>query len=196
MRKQILCVLIWVATCTLVSGQGVSFGIKGGLNLAKISASVSATGLPSQNSTTDTYVSFTAGVFAVIKMSDKFGLQPELLYSGQGGDQGGSIRFGYLNVPVMFRFSPIPAFNLQAGPQLGILLTAETAGIDTKIVMNTTDFGLAFGLGYEFPIKVDVGFRYILGLSNIFKGDLSAAIPGLTMTMNNQVMQFTIGYRF
>ena len=198
MRRQVISVLIWVATSSLASGQGASFGIKAGLNLAKLSTSLSATGLSSQNDTPDTYVSFSAGVFGVIKLGDKFGFQPELLYSGQGGDLGvGSFRLNYLNLPVMFRFSPTPEFSLQAGPQLGILLSAEISGIDIKDQFNTTDFGFGFGLGYEFPIKVDIGFRYVVGLLNIFNADVSSSgLPSLTMTMNNQVLQFSVGHRF
>ena len=197
MSRQIICVLILAATSNLVSGQA-SIGIKAGINLAKLSTSVSAPGFPSQNSTSDTYLSFTAGVFGVIMMTDKFGIQPELLYSGQGGDSGpGTFRLSYLNLPIMFRLNPMPEFSLQAGPQLGILLSAEASGIDIKDQMSTTDFGLAFGLGYEFPVKVDIGFRYVVGLSNIFSGDVSlSGIPGLSVTMNNQVLQFSVGHRF
>ena len=72
MSREIICVLLLAATTNLVSGQA-SIGIKAGINLAKLSTSVSATGLSSQNAISDTYVSFSAGVFGVIMMSDKFG---------------------------------------------------------------------------------------------------------------------------
>ena len=197
MSRQIICVLILAATSNLVSGQA-SIGIKAGINLAKLSTSVSAPGFPSQNATSDTYVSFSAGVFGVIMMSDKFGIQPELLYSGQGGGSGsGNFRLEYLNVPFMFRFSPTPELYFQAGPQLGILLGAVVSGIDIRDQLNTAEFGFGFGLGYEFPGKVDVGFRYVVGLTNIFKADVSSSgIPGLAVTMNNRLLQFTAGYRF
>lgn len=198
MRIQIASFIILVATTGLVSGQSTTFGIKVGLNSSKVSSTLSATGLPSQSDKTENFVSFSAGMYGIIWMSDKIGLQPELLFSRQGGGASdSSMRFSYLLLPIMFRYNPIPALSFQAGPQLGVLLSAQFLGVDFKEQLSTTDFSLAFGFGYEFPFHVDVGLRYIVGLSNIFKADLSASgIPGLTSTMNNQVLQLSVGYRF
>jgi hypothetical protein len=67
-------------------------------------------------------------------------------------------------------------FRLQAGPQVGFLVSAKTkAGnveVDYKDQTNTIDFGLGAGAGYvHVPSGFGVDLRYNLGLSNINEND-------------------------
>ena len=57
------------------NAQDVRFGVKGGLNIATLTGDV-------QDASTK--VGFHVGGFAEIKVSDKFAVQPELLFSTQG----------------------------------------------------------------------------------------------------------------
>lgn len=89
-------------------------------------------------------------------------------------------------------------FSLQVGPQIGFLLSAkyeaeveydgdsESYNEDIKDEMKGTDFGLNFGAAYSF-VKLNVTFRYSLGLSNAAdydEGDLK----------NNNI-QISLGYK-
>lgn len=192
------CLLIAVLASSVgAAAQKPIFGIKAGLNLAKLSITVSASGLGSFSESSDNLVSFTAGGFLTAPLGKNFGIQPELLYSGQGGSSSaGDFKLGYILMPVMLRYNINETFSLQGGPQLGILINATVSGVDAKDQMNSTDFGLAFGFGGDFAGGLTASFRYIIGFSNTLKVDLSTSgIPGLDLKMTNQVMQFSLGYK-
>lgn len=131
--------------------------------------------------------------------SENFGFQSEVLYSAQGGaGSGGSGDFNlnYLSVPILLRYTFTPGVSIQAGPQIGFLLSATVDGTDAKSAMNTTDFGLAFGLCVERPGGVSFSFRYVLGLTNTFNSDARSAFSQLgfgSTTMTNRVIQLSLG---
>lgn len=104
------------------------------------------------------------GGFVEIKISDKFVIQPEVLYSGQGSDSDeGSFNLTYINVPLMAKYYVADKFNLEAGPQIGFLTSAKIKmdgnSIDSKRLFNSTDFGINFGAGYDFTQKLSAGIR-------------------------------------
>ncbi|MCQ2105265.1 MAG: PorT family protein [Fibrobacter sp.] len=80
-----------------------------------------------------------------------------------------------LDIPVMVRFSIIPAFYVQAGPTLGFLLSHSEAydgeDVPDEFVpeTNTFEFGLAFGVGTSILPMLDIDFRVNMGLTNVFE---------------------------
>jgi hypothetical protein len=191
-------ILILVLVCSSAFGQTV-FGLKAGLNLAALRVSASIPGIGSGSNTTDKRTSFCAGLFVRSPLGEKGSLQTELLYSSQGGGStNGSpeIKVDYIISPIMFRYHTNEMVTLQAGPQLGFLVSAETAGQSISSEMNSLDLALNFGVGFEFAGGVDLSFRYVLGLTNAASNvDTTGAPPGTTITMNNQVMQFALGFK-
>src|SRR6476620_4926340 len=101
----------------------VSYGVKGGLNLSNIIGS-DAEGAKAK-------IGFHAGVFAGIPVADRFSIQPELVYSAQGakyeetGEDDVKINSGYLNIPVLAKFTTASGFYGATGPQLGFLMSAK-----------------------------------------------------------------------
>jgi hypothetical protein len=171
MKKTILSVMLFACWAFTAHAQQLSFGVKGGLTLAKLTEFNDAKVRPS----------IFAGGFANIAFNESMSLQPELLYSGQGTkyeplNQMITYRLNYINIPVMFQYRIVPEFFLEAGPQLGFMVAAKThagkvtvdIGDDTKAV----DFGLGFGLGYQFPAGVGIAARYMFGLTNVFERSL------------------------
>jgi hypothetical protein len=80
----------------------------------------------------------------------------------------------YINVPILFQYMFDNGLRLQAGPQLGILVSVTSILDNNSIGLNDTksyDFSLSVGLSYVIP---STGFgmdaRYNLGLNNINKG--------------------------
>ncbi len=74
------------------------------------------------------------GVVAEIMVSDMFAVQPELIYSSQGSDYeesdegfdfSGTVKLDYLNIPVMAKYYVAEGFSVEAGPQVGFLLSAK-----------------------------------------------------------------------
>ena len=188
MKKIILCVVA-IFAFGYANAQKAQFGIKAGVNFATLTGDVGDA---------SSIVGFNVGGFAEIKVSEKFSVQPELLYSTQGAtleSEGQKVDFNlsYLNIPVMAKYYVAPKFNLEIGPQIGFLTSAKgkAMGIsaDMKDLFKSTDFGLNFGAGYDFTNKFSAGIRYNLGLSNIAEdsGDESA---------QNSVVSLSLGYKF
>lgn len=73
----------------------------------------------------------------------------------------------YLNIPVLAKYYITDAFSVEAGPQIGFLLSAKSRGEDIKDLFKSTDYGLNLGIGYDFTENFALGVRYTIGLSDI-----------------------------
>ena len=156
-----------------VSAQKVNVGVKAGLNVYNVN---------NDNGVEyDSKTGFHAGLIGHIHLGPQFGLQPEVVYSSQGAkfdfaNTESKLKLGYINVPIMLQYMFDNGFRLQAGPQVGFLVNADTETngneTDVKDNYNTVDFGIGAGVGYIHPPSgFGVDARYNLGLSNINKND-------------------------
>lgn len=183
MKKILLLAVVTVLGFTNVNAQEIKFGAKGGLNFASISGD-NTKGI-------DAVTSFNFGVLSEIPISDKFSFQPELMYSGQGYSfNDNTIALSYLNIPLMGKYYLTKGLSLEAGPQIGFLLSAKNEKTDVKDSFNTFDFGVNFGLGYKLDNGLNFGARYNLGLTNINNLDNSS------IENKNGVFQISVGYFF
>lgn len=172
---------------THASAQEVQFGAKGGLNVAKVTNTI----FGDERTRASGYL----GGFARIGVNESWSIQPELLYSSQGfkynvpilGEY--KVRLNYINLPVMVQYHLIPEFYLEAGPQLGFMVAAKNkhgkTTVDIKDDTKGVDFGLGFGLGYDFDFGLGIGARYNFGLTDVFEYDES---------QKNSVAQFGLYY--
>jgi hypothetical protein len=184
--------LLFVTVITVVLGlanvnaQETKFGAKAGLNFAFI------TGDNAKNY--DITSDFYFGAMAEIKISDKFFLQPELLYSVQGYntniDSEGFIALNYLSIPLLAKYYITEKLSLEAGPQIGFLLSTKGGTKDYKDLFKTTDFGVNFGISYKLNNGLNFSARYNLGLTNINN------IDGVPDKNRNRVFQLSISYFF
>ena len=184
MKKLLLVTAISILGLAYVNAQDVDFGVKGGLNFARL--------IGDNTSKDQTVTAFNFGAMAEIKISEKFALQPEILYSGQGYDTGiaseGNIALNYLNIPVIAKYYLTKKLSLEAGPQIGFLLSTKGGTQDYKDLFKTTDFGVNFGLSYKLDNGLNFTARYVLGLTNI--NDVGGT------TNKNGVFQLSVGYFF
>lgn len=75
--------------------------------------------------------------------------------------------------------------------------SSVASGLDDMYKKNTFEFSLVFGLGYDVSPNIDVGFRYILGLTNVFDDvELGFGLPAYEVDIQNYQMQFTVTYWF
>lgn len=149
----------------------VSLGIKGGLNLYNINND--------NGSTYDQITGYHFGLFGHIHLKNPWAIQPELVYSAQGAKSGDTnYKLGYFNVPVLIQYMFDNGFRLQAGPQVGFLVSA-----DNKNDLNPIEFGVSFGASYVLPSTgFGIDARYNLGLSNINKdSDLNSTNRGIQL---------------
>ena len=168
MMKNLSLLLLFVFPAIAAGAQEVSFGAKGGLNLAKVTGTDNG----------KTRASIHIGAFARIGLTEEWSIQPELVYSGQGYKwdppvlEDVNFAVNYINLPVMLQYHIIPEFHLEAGPQIGFRVAAKAKNdgdaLDIKDATKGIDFGLGFGLGYTFDMGLGVGARYNFGLTNIW----------------------------
>ena len=181
--------------------QEISYGLKAGLNVAKLNFSDA-----DANEVYDSRMALHFGAVVEFSFSDKFSVEPEILYSSVGtkADMGGMeakladdeimIVADYLTIPVMAKYYVAEGFSINAGPQIGFLLSAKIKTndetVDMKDEFESTDFGLGLGAGYKMENGLFFDARYVLGLSNIAK-----EMPSDEYVKNN-VLQFSVGYKF
>lgn len=193
MKKIILSALV-VFSFISTNAQDVKYGAKVGINIANQKFEGSGITL-----TANSIVGVQVGGFAEVNLNEKFAIQPEVLFSTEGSElkaEGEEVTFNlsYINVPVMLKFYPAPKFNLQAGPQVGLLVAAKGKyqGVkeDIKDGYKTANFGLNLGAAYEFTEKCFVDARYNFGLSNIMDNTEDG-------TKNKGVvLSLAVGYKF
>lgn len=100
-----------------------------------------------------------------------------------------------LDIPVLVRFSLLPILYLEAGPELAFNLSTSTDYGDKVTVkadddaFNTFEFDLVFGVGTGILPLVDIDFRVVLGLTNIYDDE---SIAG-TSELDIKNMQFVLG---
>ena len=176
---------------TVASGQEITLGIKGGLNVSNLSVDAPEDPDFAFDSQTD----FLFGAFAQFGIGSKFAIQPEVFYSQNGAktkndDPSIKLNLNYIRVPVLLvarlssRESPMYPI-LYAGPQVAFETRCQVTGeedgvsvtfdcdspeLDDALQTKTTDFGLVFGGGLEIlysRLTVQLDARYNLGLTNL-----------------------------
>lgn len=187
--KKIIFTALAFSVFSFANAQDMKFGVKAGVNLSTFTGDVTDV---------DNKVGFQVGGFAEFKVSEKFSVQPELMYSSLGAKTeflGTTItsNVDYIVLPVMAKYYVAEAFSLEAGPQIGFLISAKISGggnsVDNKEDYNSTDFGFNLGAGYDFTENISAGVRYTLGLSNIAKGAGNDKI-------HNSNLSLALAYKF
>ncbi|OUR91064.1 hypothetical protein A9Q87_11345 [Flavobacteriales bacterium 34_180_T64] len=181
MKKLFLVAVVAVFGFSNANAQEVKFGAKAGVNFATLGGD-DTDGIESTTS-------FHVGGVANIGVSDKFSVQPEIVYSSQGASEGGfDLKLDYINVPIMAKYEVADGFSLEAGPQIGFLMSADFEGTDVKDSFKSTDFSAGLGLAYEMESGLNFAARYNLGLGNIAEEDEG--------DLKNNVFQISVGYFF
>lgn len=164
MKKYILLIIACI-TFGYANAQSTTFGVKAGMNVSNFTG---------YQEDVKSLTGFHLGGFAEIKIAKKIAFQPEFLFSTQGttiegynGDSNAAVKLNYLNIPVLAKYYITDAFALEAGPQIGFLLTAKSRGEDITDLFKSTDYGLNLGCGYDFTEDFSIGVRYTIGLTDI-----------------------------
>ena len=197
MKRFYLIIFLGLPAFLFMNAQsGIGLGIKGGMNLNIH---------PSLLGEDQSLLAFHGGVIIYFPISKYLTIQPEMLISQKGEKWGdeimkGKYRLTYIDVPVLIQFHPTPNnpfFSLQAGPQIGYLFRAmnvfenELENDNGKINIieryKKLDIGLAAGIEFNFPFRINLAVRYIHGLS--------VASGSYGSDFKNYVLQVSVGYR-
>lgn len=157
-----------------VNAQETSFGVKAGVDFA--SNKVEYDTEFGDFSGTESETGFYVGAFAEIGVSEKFAVQPELLFVAIKD-------LNQIALPIMAKFMVSEDFNILAGPTLGFLL-------DTEEGFNSFNYGIEAGVAYDFSEQFFAEARYNIGLANLIEdggSDFSSKLSGLFVG---------VGYRF
>ncbi|RFZ95032.1 PorT family protein [Mucilaginibacter conchicola] len=205
MRKFLLSVCCAFAVSSAFA-QVPSFGIRGGIGFAKLSASNGNISVSTGSTTT-----FAAGVFADFKTGNNFSIQPALNYVGKGGnvsDDGAEvdIKTYYLQVPINVVYHVPAVFGhvyFGAGPYVAMGLSGKAKASDgTNSASEDIHFGsgadefkkIDAGLngiaGFEFKNGFLIGLNYDLGLTDIGNDGTSE------VSTKNRVFGVSIGFKF
>ncbi len=201
MKKMFLIAAIAVLGMNSADAQ-VKFGVKTGAQLTNI--------VGDDFDDSDSKIGFNVGGYANIRFAEQFAFQPELLFSLQGtkyefNELGSSIdtktHLSYINIPLMVKWYAYDGLNFEFGPQVGFNVASKVKvdGSGADIIegdydfdevylrdVETVDFGVNIGAGYEMENGLNFGIRYGLGLTDIAK-DYDA---------KNSVISLGVGYTF
>ena len=143
--KKLLFAAIAVFAFGFTNAQETKFGAKAGVDLA--TAKVKILGTTASASETG----FFLGGFANIGLSEKFSVQPELLYVA-------ITDLNFISVPVLAKYNVAEKFGIIAGPSLNYFLDAEEDEFKVNV-----DFGAI----YDITEEIDVNAKYSLGMGDV-----------------------------
>ncbi len=170
MKVKLLIISALTLCTSLTFAQGLKIGIKGGASVNKI------TGQSFKNQFSFGYH---VGGFAIIKISDKIGIQPEVLINQTNVDTSSKfsdiyafnkvngVKLNQLSIPLLLNYSPNKFVSFQVGPQYSILMNKDKTFIaNGKDAFKAGDFSMLGGIQLNIS-KIRVYGRYAVGLSNL-----------------------------
>ncbi|SFU34219.1 Outer membrane protein beta-barrel domain-containing protein [Pustulibacterium marinum] len=207
MKKIVFTVFFTVAGLLVTHAQAdqslPQIGVKGGFNFSTITGDDFDDGQ-------DPRTSFNVGLLAELPLSDRFSIQPEVLYSAQGFDikqydnsDDLEYQLDYIQVPILAKFYLVKGLSIEAGPQFGFKVNEEidsnpdSDGGDFDISEDSSsvkdfDTSIAGGVSYKFDNGFFLSGRYAYGLSSIFDDDSIFQ----NIDVKNAVWQVGVGFMF
>jgi hypothetical protein len=143
-------------------------GLKGGVNIASLSGF-----------TGRSRISGHGGVFLHHTINRSWCVQPELLFSGEGqryfsNGTEHTLALDYVQVPIMIQYYPVPNIYVEAGPQVGLLISAQDKVDDfdephsnVKGDFSSAQIGLGVGVGLKASEQILFYGRYNFGLTDV-----------------------------
>jgi opacity protein-like surface antigen len=194
-----LAILLGVCSVTLAqrnNNNPVEFGVNIGYNDAYV--------IESSNYNSASVGGANFGFSAEYHFSDRWSIKGKLIYDQKGWGNGYitttdgttfdgvDFQLNYLTVPVMasWHFGRSRNWYLHFGPYAGFLLSAKESpdNLDVKDIFNSTDFGVAFGIGVKFPITNNVKLFIEEdgqgGISDIIKDNTGSTIQNARSSLN------------
>ncbi|MDR0668057.1 MAG: PorT family protein [Prevotellaceae bacterium] len=217
MKKIIVLLSAMLITLSVTAQVDVKFGVKAGLNVSQLGSGTYEYGDHSGDiDATEMLLGFHVGGFANFNLGPYVGLQPELVFSLQGGkesenDETATWSLGFINVPVLLDIKPIPNLSVFVGPQIGFNVYKSLSNGDEsysgselddllsegRTKLNAVDVAAVVGVQYTFIEHLTVGVRYNFGFTPS-RGvtdegkDAGQSISGCS----HRVIQLSVGWLF
>lgn len=190
MKKITLLILLFVNLCIAQSKDNLEFGIITALSISNVS--------DSYNQRTKSLIEYSGGAFGNYYLSEQWSLKLKAIYERKGYAEGlyenreTDVAFNMISVPVTanFYFGKNNNWYINLGPYIGFMIAAKATSfnVDVTRLFNSTDFGIAGGIGYKLPIgeNLDV-FAEIdnqTGLSDILIENSGSAVTNNRFSFN------------
>lgn len=174
-------------------------GVKGGVNIANMSAD------PSDTELGDSLPGYSMGVWWGVPVNRSMSIRPEALFTLKGDQQKDAdtkVKMSYIEVPVLATMSFLHDAKTQPslflGPSLGfnVASKATVADVETDVKdqTQTMEVGLVMGGGLDFMVgeknSVGIDLRYNLGLT-----DTADATGAPTVKNQGIAIMGTIGFQ-
>ncbi|MET0759358.1 MAG: porin family protein [Flavobacterium sp.] len=206
MRKLFIVALLALGFSSPTFAQQSKGDVEFGFNVGYNSSAVSN----SDGENTKAGNGLNVGASADYYFSNRWSIKGKMIYDQKGWNDGfvesyqptyssytTDFNLNYLTIPVManWHFGSKRNWYLNFGPYAGFLLSAEETarGSEVKDAFNSTDFGLAIGIGVKIPVtdklKISLEYDDQTGFSDIFKINSGSAI-------RNSRGSFNIGVNF
>lgn len=170
MNRKLFLLPAFILIGTGMYAQGLKIGVKGGASMNKISG---------KSFKEQFTFGYQLGGFAEIKLSNKFGIQPELLFGQVNLDTSSSfssiyqfnnvskIQLKYISIPLLLNYKLTPGITLQAGPQFGIVSDKNKTLLKNGAeAFKNGDFSMLGGVQIKL-LNFRIYGRYAVGLSNL-----------------------------
>ena len=154
---------------SIVNAQS-AIGLKGGVNIGNLS------GFEGRSR-----ISAHGGVFLHHTINKNWCLQPELLFSGEGqrylsNGIERTLALDYIQLPLMIQYYAAPQIYFEAGPQVGLLVSAQDKGdevghLNVKDDFSAAQVAIGLGLGFKATDQVILYGRYNFGLTDVTRFD-------------------------
>lgn len=154
------------------AGAQLNYGVKAGVNVSTINSEEDYNAKPGLH----------VGGVAQYPINAAFRLQAEVNLSMQGAKWGGAsdsrTSSAYLQLPLLAAYRFAPGVFVEAGPQVGYLLSAtdryDGENHNVKEYVKKFDAGLAIGAGYALTPQLNAGIRYNAGLVKWYDDERNA----------------------
>ena len=170
--KRITLLTMFVVASLMGNAQGFSFGPKVGANITGISGLQFKKGFE---------FGYHIGGFAEVMLSEKIGIQPEVLWSQTSLTTSSSlsdlystslpeltkINLNYISIPLLLNIRPTKFITFQVGPQFGILQDKKNSvATNVQSAFKSGDFSMLAGVQLK-VLAFRIYGRYAIGLTNI-----------------------------
>ena len=170
--KRITLLTMFVVASLMGNAQGFSFGPKVGANITGMSGLQFKKGFE---------FGYHIGGFAEVMLSEKIGIQPEVLWSQTSLTTSSSlsdlystslpeltkINLNYISIPLLLNIRPTKFITFQVGPQFGILQDKKNSvATNVQSAFKSGDFSMLAGVQLK-VLAFRIYGRYAIGLTDI-----------------------------
>ncbi|MFB9088100.1 outer membrane beta-barrel protein [Flavobacterium paronense] len=145
MKKLLIVAVLLAGSLTVQAQKDTKFGVKAGVDLASIKVKVAG------STATASETGFFLGGFATIGVSEKFAVQPEVLYVAISDSN-------FFSVPVLAKYTFAEKFSALVGPSFNYFSDAT----EDKLKVN-----IDLGATYDVTEEIDVNAKYSLGFGDV-----------------------------